>query len=674
MDDLIQLQETIALHRFFVELDDKLRSLVDADAIALTAATCIGSHLKANRCAYADVDDLRGTFHLIGNYVDGVGGIVGRYDSATFGEDFLRSMRAGEAFVVADAATDPRLEGVRDVYERAQIGAVISVPLLKNGRFVAGMAVHQAGPRAWTGFDVRLLEGVASRCWESIERSRITRELAASEARFRTITNAIPQFVWTSDPDGNVDYWNEKVYEFLGVAPGSSLDLAWSEVIHPDDLAHAAQAWTGAVASAGLYETTYRLRHHSGEYRWTLARGLPVRDEAGRVLKWLGTNTDIHAQKSSEQALQDANRRKDEFLAMLSHELRNPLAPIAAAAELLTLGRGDERVLRAGDIIRRQVRHLTGLVDDLLDAARVTQGMIKLHAERLELAAVVADAAEQARPLIEARRHSLQVRLAGEPVMVAGDHKRLVQVLVNLLGNAAKYTPEGGRIEVELELGAGGSEAVLTVRDNGAGMAPELVNAAFDLFHQGARTLERAQGGLGIGLALVKSLVEQHGGSVRADSAGLGQGSCFTVRLPRAGGAAAPAAATPAPAAQPGATAARRILVVDDNADAAQMIAMLLQMLGHETAVEYDPLQALAAVRERRFDTFILDIGLPGMDGHELARQIRELPGAADALFIALTGYGQEHNRKMSGEAGFHRHFVKPVDIDVLAQALASNA
>jgi PAS domain S-box-containing protein len=671
MDDLIQLQETIGLHRFFVELDDRLRSLVDADAIALTAATCIGSHLKANRCTYADVDDLRGTFHLTGNYVDGVGGIVGRYDSAAFGEDFLRSMRAGEAFVVADVATDPRLAGVRDAYQRAQIGAVIIVPLLKDGRFVAGMALHQAVPRAWTGFDIRLLEGVASRCWESIERSRITRELAASEARFRTITNAMPQFVWTADPDGNVDYWNEQVYEFLGVAPGSSLDLAWAEVIHPDDVAHAALAWTGAVASAGLYETTYRMLHHSGEYRWTLARGLPVRDDAGRVLKWMGTNTDIHAQKSSEQALQDANRRKDEFLAMLSHELRNPLAPIAAAAELLTVAKGDERVLRAGDIIRRQVKHLTGLVDDLLDAARVTQGMVKLHTERLDLAAVVADAAEQARPLIEARRHSLQLRLAAEPLQVAGDHKRLVQVLVNLLGNAAKYTPEGGRIEVGLE--ASGSEAVLTVRDNGAGMAPELVSAAFELFHQGARTLERAQGGLGIGLALVKSLAEQHGGSVRADSAGLGQGSCFTVRLPRAGGEAAPAA-MPAPRTQPAAIAARRILVVDDNADAAQMIAMLLQMLGHETAVEYDPLQALAAVRERRFDTFILDIGLPGMDGHELARQIRELPGAADALFIALTGYGQEHNRKMSGEAGFHRHFVKPVDIEVLAQALTSNA
>jgi len=668
MDDLRQLQEKIEQYRFFAELDDSLRPLVDADAIVLAAAACVGRYLKVNRCAYADVDDARGSFHLIGNYVDGVACIVGRYDSAILGQPFLLASRAGETFVVDDSRVDPRLEGVREGYLAVQIGAEISVPLLKDGRFVAKMAVHQAGPRAWTAFEVALLEGVASRCWESIERSRITRELAASEARFRTITNTVPQFVWTAEADGTVDYWNERVYEFLGVAPGSELDLAWAEVIHPDDLAQAGQAWMDAVACRGAFETTYRLLHHSGEYRWTLARGLPMLDEPGRVLKWLGTNTDIHAQKRSEQALQDANRRKDEFLAMLSHELRNPLAPISAAAELLASGKGDERVQRASAIIRRQVRHLTGLVDDLLDASRVTQGMITLHTGRLELAHVVADAAEQARPLIEARRHRLELRLAAEAVQVSGDHKRLVQVLVNLLGNAAKYTPEGGRIELEMEAGEG--EAVLAVRDNGAGMAPGLAEAAFDLFHQGERTLDRAQGGLGIGLALVKSLVEQHGGTVAADSAGPGQGSCFTVRLPRigaAGAAATPAARDPAPE-----QATRRILVVDDNADAAQMVAMLLQMLGHEVAVEHDPLQALAAARERRFDACILDIGLPGMDGHELARQIRRLPDAGDILFIALTGYGRDQDRQASSAAGFHHHFVKPVDIDALGQVLAA--
>jgi CheY-like chemotaxis protein/anti-sigma regulatory factor (Ser/Thr protein kinase) len=250
-------------------------------------------------------------------------------------------------------------------------------------------------------------------------------------------------------------------------------------------------------------------------------------------------------------------------------------------------------------------------------------------------------------------------------VHVCGDHKRLVQVLVNLLGNAAKYTPEGGCIEVAMEADA--REVALSVRDNGAGMAPELVSAAFDLFHQGQRTLDRAQGGLGIGLALVKSLAEQHGGKVSAESAGPGQGSCFTVRLPRSDGA--PAEATTASASAP-TPAPKRILVVDDNADAAQTMAMLLEMLGHEAAVEYDPLQALATARERRFDAFILDIGLPGMDGHELARQIRLLPKADGALFIALSGYGQEQDRRASGAAGFQHHFVKPADVELLAQAL----
>jgi CheY-like chemotaxis protein/two-component sensor histidine kinase len=297
--------------------------------------------------------------------------------------------------------------------------------------------------------------------------------------------------------------------------------------------------------------------------------------------------------------------------------------------------------------------------------------MIALHTERLDVARLVADAAEQARPLVEARRHSLLLRLDTEGVCVSGDHKRLVQVLVNLLGNAAKYTPEGGRIEVEMEADA--RQVILTVRDNGAGMAPELVDAAFDLFHQGQRTLDRAQGGLGIGLALVKRLVEQHGGTVAADSAGPGRGSCFTVRLPRIDAGQAPAAESAAQDTAP-AFSSRRILVVDDNVDAAQMVAMLLQALGHDVAVEYDPLQALAAVRERRFDSFLLDIGLPGMDGHELARQIRQLPGAGDALFIALTGYGQDQDRQASREAGFHHHFVKPVDIGVLERALAMAA
>jgi PAS domain S-box-containing protein len=662
------LHDRIERHRFFSELDDRLRPLLDAADITLAAATFAGRYLDVDRCVYAEVEDDGRIFNVTGNYVKGASDLVGRYTCPDLGSEFLRESRLGLPFVVADVAADARLDGVRLAYRALDISAVIGVPLIKEGRFVASMLVHQLTPRVWTEFEVELVEGVAHRCWESIQRSRITRELRESEAKFRTITNAMPQMVWTALADGSVDYHNEHMYEYVGLAGGTVVAAAWAEVVHPDDRAPAARTWNAAVASGSVYESAYRVRHRSGEYRWTLARALPVRDEHGHVVKWLGTNTDIHEQKRTEQALQDANRRKDEFLAMLGHELRNPLAPISAAADLLSAaGVQEPRVRRVGDIIRRQVRHLTGLVDDLLDASRVTQGFIALNRCELDMRQVVADAAEQVRPLVEQRRHALSLQLAGEPVFVNGDHKRLVQVLVNLLGNAAKYTPDGGRIELALRAGA--DEVSVAVRDDGIGMSDTLVRDAFDLFHQGERTADRTQGGLGIGLALVKSLVEQHHGKVTASSAGPGLGSQFVVRLPRVRARAAAHAAhvdgdAPPPPRQ-------RILVVDDNVDAAQMVAMLLEALGNEVAVAHDPLRALECVRAANFDAFILDIGLPGMDGHMLARRIRELPRTRAATFIALTGYGQEQDRDASAAAGFQHHFVKPADIDLLAQALA---
>jgi PAS domain S-box-containing protein len=666
MNHIKLLHERIERHRFFAELDEKLRPLPDPAEITLAAAGAIGRYLDVNRCVYADVEDDERTFHLTGNYLRGAADLVGRYDSRDLSPEFLRLSREGLPFVVTDAEQDDRTAPVRDAYRRFGIRAAINVPLIKEGRFVACMAVHQCEPREWSEFEIEMLEGVANRCWESIQRSRITRELRDSEAKFRTITNAMPQMVWTATPEGAVDYHNEHMYEFAGVPAGTLMGAAWAELVHPDDREQAARAWSEAVASGTLYESTYRVRHRSGAYRWTLARALPVRGEHGQVVKWLGTNTDIHEHKSTEQALQAANRRKDEFLAMLSHELRNPLAPISAAADiLLSVGAQEPRVRRVSEIIRRQVSHLTGLVDDLLDASRVTQGFIALNRAELDMGEVVADAAEQVRPLIEQRRHTLALQLDGGAVRVNGDHKRLVQVLVNLLGNAAKYTPDGGRIELAMH--ATPETVTLSVRDNGIGMSPELVRDAFDLFHQGERTADRAQGGLGIGLALVRSLVGQHHGEVTADSAGPGQGSTFVVRLPRArtvaGGEAGEAPASP--------RSQLRILVVDDNVDAAQMVGMLLEALGNAVAVAHDPFSALDCASEGAFDAFILDIGLPGMDGHTLARRIRELPRTGGATFIALTGYGQEQDRQASAAAGFHHHFVKPVDITALAAALA---
>ncbi|MFD2367459.1 ATP-binding protein [Pseudoduganella sp. GCM10020061] len=387
-----------------------------------------------------------------------------------------------------------------------------------------------------------------------------------------------------------------------------------------------------------------------------------VEDAAGRM--WAAIE-----RVRAEEALMLADRRKDQFLAMLAHELRNPLAPISAAAELLRLpGVPPSRVSTTADIISRQVRHMTGLVDDLLDVSRVTSGLVGLELGSVDVRHVVADAVEQVRPLIEARRHRCTVETPSGAALVEGDYKRLVQVLANLLNNAAKYTPEEGTIKVTLE--TPGSQILLKVSDNGMGMAAGLLPHVFELFAQAERTPDRTQGGLGIGLALVRTLVELHGGTVSASSPGLGQGSEFVVRLP----AATPDLDTDTDAGMQRSAAAaeaQRIMLVDDNVDGAQMLAMYLEACGHTVSVRHSAFEALALAQADTFDVFLLDIGLPGMDGNELARQLRATDAASDALLVAITGYGQESDKALAVEAGFDYFFVKPVEPAAIAEILS---
>jgi signal transduction histidine kinase len=369
----------------------------------------------------------------------------------------------------------------------------------------------------------------------------------------------------------------------------------------------------------------------------------------------------------AEEALRLADRRKDEFLAMLAHELRNPLAPISAAAQLLNMGPLDsKRVERTSAIIGRQVTHMTGLIDDLLDVSRVTRGLVVLARDEIDLGRVIADAVEQVRPLIEGRRHRLTLRMPPEAdrALVQGDYKRLVQVLANLLNNAAKYTPEDGRLAIRLDLTR--EQVLVSVADSGIGIPADLLPTVFDLFSQAERTPDRAQGGLGLGLALVKSLVELHGGMVTVTSKGRDQGSEFTLRLPRLErgthrGGDVDAADAPDAQAQSG-TGHLNLMVVDDNVDAAQTLGLLLESGGHTVTVLHDPLQALARADNQAYDGFLLDIGLPGMSGYELATRLRTLPGARRALMVAITGYGRQSDGGGAAGAGFDHHFVKPVD------------
>ncbi|UVW27631.1 ATP-binding protein [Massilia sp. H6] len=395
----------------------------------------------------------------------------------------------------------------------------------------------------------------------------------------------------------------------------------------------------------------------------------PIRDAKGAVAGIFVEGSDVTERKRVEDELRAANRQKDQFLAMLAHELRNPLAPITTAAQLLQRGSLDpERARHASAIIARQSEHMTVLVNDLLDVSRVTRGLVSIDREDLDLNSVVHGAIEQVRPLMDARRQELQVELMEPPLYVSGDRTRLVQVLSNILNNAAKYTPAGGRLG--LRITAEEDEAVIAVRDNGQGIDPQMLPYIFDLFTQAERTPDRSQGGLGIGLALVASLVALHGGRVSAHSAGLGQGSEFVIRLPLLGAVRAAKALGKPPAAA-AASGPVRVLVVDDNADAAQMLATLLEAHGHAVSVAYDGSSGYACALRERPDVMLLDIGLPDMDGHELARRLRASSVTAGATLVALTGYGQSEDRERAREAGFDRHLVKPADLSALLAILA---
>lgn len=377
----------------------------------------------------------------------------------------------------------------------------------------------------------------------------------------------------------------------------------------------------------------------------------------------------LESERAARAVAERANELKDEFLAMLAHELRNPLAPIAAAAELMSLTALDPASLkRTSDIVRRQVRHLTQLVDDLLDASRVQRGLVTINVLPQEMNSIVAHAVEQVRPLMEARHHHLVIELPAEASYVAGDESRLVQILTNLLHNAAKYTPDGGNIDLRMELRA--DHVLLHVEDSGIGMDAELQERAFDLFTQGKRTSDRSQGGLGLGLALVRSLAALHGGTAKCESQGPGKGSRFTVCLPRLSAEQAAVQPQDHDSADARSTGLR-LLVVDDNEDAARMLAMLLETHGHQATVEHDPFHALERARKEKPDACLLDIGLPGMNGNELASRLRQDPEMAATVLIAITGYGQPHDRDSALAAGFHHHLVKPVSMTKLAGLLA---
>ena len=653
-------------------LTDALRELRTPGDISYCAARILGETLGASRAGFGLIGAAGDTLHIERDWcAAGVESMAGAIDLRQFGS-FVDELRRGRPVLIRDVRADPHTAAAADALVELSAASFLNLPVLEDGQLVAMVFVNAARPREWTPEDLALIREVAERTHTASERLRSEIALAASEAMFRTIANAMPQMVWSTLPDGYHDYYNERWYEFTGMPPGSTDGAHWADVLHPEDREPAWAAWRDSLASGEPYEIQYRLRDRSGVYRWVLGRAMAVRDDDGAIVRWMGTCTDIDDQKQAENALRLANQRKDDFLAMLAHELRNPLAPISTAAQVLRLRQGDPSYAqRAGEIIERQVRHMTELVDDLLDVSRVTRGLVQMEREPVELRAVVDAAVEQVRPLVEARHHELAVELPAAPVYVNGDRTRLVQAISNLLNNAAKYTQQHGALRVTLADEDG--RAAVSVRDNGSGIPPALLPHVFDLFTQGERTPDRAQGGLGLGLTLVKSIAQLHGGAVAAASEGQGQGSTFTISLPTI----APPAET-APTGNGGESAAPaaalRIVVVDDNRDAGASLAAALEAQGHTVSLFDDAEALLAAADGIEADAYVLDIGLPRIDGYELARRLRQRPASADALLVALTGYGQAHDFTLSKGAGFDHHLVKPANLEQLERILCQHA
>jgi PAS domain S-box-containing protein len=683
-------------NRFLVELDDATRSLESPEEITHTAARLLGVYLDVNRCAYADVEPDEDTFYLTGDYTAGVPSTVGRYAFSQFGAECLRLMRSDEPYIVTDSETDPRAAQVRDAYRSARIRSVICVPLKKKGRFVAGMAVHQITPREWTDDEVELVQRVASRCWESIARTRVARELRESERFLRLAQRAgrIGSFEWDI-ATGKV-YWSPDLERIYGLEPGmfEGNFAGWRKRCDPDD----AERFSSEILQIlgrqqELYDYEFRAILPDGTRRWLRGQAQFEYSSDGEPLRMLGVNLDIdeykrllEAERVAREQLERASALKDDFLATLSHELRTPLNAILGWTHVL-LGNGTDaaRTREGLEVIARNARAQAQIVEDLLDMNRILAGRLRLEVRRADLAGIINEALDSLRPTAEAKGVRLHAVLDPRAGPVSGDPGRLQQVFWNLLSNGIKFTPKGGRVQATLE--RIGSHVEVSVSDSGEGIAPAFLPHVFDRFRQADASTTRRHGGLGLGLAISKQLIELHGGSIRALSDGANAGATFTVTLPLAtlmAEADAPADVRAiARLSSPMVSLDEhlslhgvRVLIVDDEIDARSLLQRVLEDHGANATAAASAEEAFELLVTERFDVLVSDIGMPGEDGYAFLKRVRALgsEGGGDIAAVALTAYARAEDRVRAIRTGFQMHVAKPVEPVELLTMVASLA
>lgn len=531
-----------------------------------------------------------------------------------------------------------------------------------------------------------MVQEISDRRQIQAERDQIQEALQQSEEQLRFIADTIPHIVWVTDPCGVTNYVNQRWVEYTGLNLEAALEYGWQNLLHPDDLPQVQAFWTEACQTASVYDIEYRLRRADGMFRWQLAKGRPMRDYQGQVLKWFGTCTDIHDQKQAElerehyveqsyrllaeaeaarAEAEAANQSKDEFVAVVAHELRSPLNSIAGWSKLLQSRKFDEATLsKALDTIYRNTQAQVQLVEDLLDISRMVKGTLQINFAPVNCVNVIEAALDLVRPIADAKHIQLEPYLSFTP-QVSGDFNRLQQIVVNLLTNAIKFTPQSGRVEVQLE--QVDAQVVLRVHDTGKGIAPEFLSQIFERFKQGQQNTG-SKDGLGLGLAIVKNLVELHGGTIQAESAGIGAGATFTVCLPSL---EIPAIRQESFGVEATSLAGIRVLAVDDDPDMLNLITFVLQDYGAEVQAVTTAAAAIAEISQFKPDILLSDLAMPGGDGYELVQQVRSYPEGQIPV-IALTAYASATDRERSHLAGFQQHLSKPVDPEDLVAAILS--
>lgn len=651
-----------------MRLSDALRPLYDSDRIKAAATEVLSHHLGVSRVTYIEAEDDGRTLRVpVGWAAEGVPVVTGAFSLDAFGDEVASALRAGATVAVGDVAAFARGRAEEASFTATEVEAFVAVPLVKDGRLAGLLAVGHDEARPFSPAEVELCEEVAERTWAAVERARADAALRASEAKYRSLFDSIEQgfciIEIVFEGDRAVDY------RFIEVNP-------------------AFERQTGIVEAVGR---TMRSLAPAHEEHWfeiygrVALTGEPV--HVRQVAAALGACYDVHAfrtgdpalrrvavlfqdvtaEYAAEQAQREADARKNTFIAMLGHELRNPLAAIRSATQVMrSVEVDDPRVEAMQQVLERQAVHMARLVEGLLDVSRIKAGKITLETEVSDLRVIIEAVLEDRQHAFEAGRLERGLDLPDGPVWVDIDRARLTQTVDNLVGNAIKFTDVGGWVGVELRVEGG--EAVLSVRDTGVGIMADLIETLFEPFQQGGQDISRTSGGLGLGLALARGLVELHGGEIEAQSAGWGLGSTFVIRLPLA---AAPDVA-PSQSVAEATRSARRVLVVEDNVDASEMLRMLLALSGHSVRVVATGEAALAALREEASDVVLCDLGLPDISGYEVARAIRADAGLESIRLVALSGYGQPEDRARSSEAGFDLHLVKPAEIEDIEAAIAA--